>query len=239
MMQAEQPQSNAVRFQDTTKPLAETLIDVADSLPEDNISVRYLLSEIGEQGILLLCIIMVLPFMTPLAIPGVSTVFGLIIMLIGIGVILNRLPWLPGFVLDRPIPSKSLGAILRRGSGLVKKIERFLRPRIPALTHRGTINRINGIALLWAGFVLILPFPIIPFSNFFPGLAILLLAIGMLTRDGVFVVLGYILTVVATVYLFGIVIAAVLGGAELASMLREPTATPMPTPSMLFPFLFR
>ncbi len=237
-MQAEQPKSNAVHFQGEVKPLAQTLNDVADSLPEESISVRYLLSEVGEQGILLLCIIMVLPFMTPLAIPGVSTIFGLIIMLIGVGIILNRLPWLPGFVLDRPIPSKSLAAILRKGSGLVQKIERFLRPRLPFLTHRGTFNRINGIALLWAGFVLILPFPIIPFSNFFPGLAILFLAIGMLTRDGLFVVLGYILTVVATVYLFGIVIAAVLGGAELASMLKEPTATPLPTPSMLLPFLF-
>ncbi len=221
--------TSSVQFQDTAKPLAESLIDVADSLTEETTTVRALIEMIGEQGMLLVCIILTLPFMTPIAIPGVSTVFGLIIMLIGVGVVANRIPWLPRFVLDRPIPSKPLAAVLRRGAGLVSRIERLLRPRLLPLTDKGTVNRINGAMLFFAGFVLIVPLPIIPFSNFLPALAILLLVAGMLTRDGVFVLLGFITAIGSALYLLIVVGVAVVGGASLASLLADPTAIP-PTP---------
>ena len=44
---------------------------------------------------LLVCVFLTLPFLLPVSIPGVSTVFGLAIILIGVGVTLNRVPWLP------------------------------------------------------------------------------------------------------------------------------------------------
>ena len=64
---------------------------------------RDLLELIGEQGMLLVCVFLTLPFLLPVSIPGVSTVFGLAIILIGVGVTLNRVPWLPRRILDRPL----------------------------------------------------------------------------------------------------------------------------------------
>ena len=56
-----------------------------------------------------------------------------------------------------------------------------------------------------------MPFGLIPFSNTFPAVAILLLAIGLLQRDGVCILLGHISNVVTIIY-FGVLI----GGGGLA-----------------------
>jgi hypothetical protein len=210
---------SSVEFRDTEKGVAATLIDVAEVLPEGSITLRDLLSMIGEQGMLFFCIILTIPFLTPIPLPGVSTVFGLLIMLISLGVILNRVPWLPRQLMNRGISSSQLNPVLRRGSQLFSKIERFIRPRILALTHKATTNRLNGFALLLGGAVLILPLPIIPFSNTLPGWGILLLAAGMLQRDGVFVIIGYLVTIFSALYLGAIIVGAVLAGAELSSVI--------------------
>jgi len=56
-----------------------------------------------------------------------------------------------------------------------------------------------------------MPFGLIPFSNTFPAVAILFLAIGLLQRDGVCILLGHISNVVTIIY-FGVLI----GGGGLA-----------------------
>jgi hypothetical protein len=88
----------SVEFRDIESSLATTLNNVADSLPDGHVSVRYLLSTVGEHSMLFMCIILTIPFLTPLPLPGVSTIFGLLIMLIAMGIIFNRVPWLPGAI---------------------------------------------------------------------------------------------------------------------------------------------
>jgi hypothetical protein len=56
-----------------------------------------------------------------------------------------------------------------------------------------------------------MPFGLIPFSNTFPAVAILFLAIGLLQRDGVCILLGHISNIVTIIY-FGVLI----GGGGLA-----------------------
>lgn len=208
-----------VEFHDPQKSVAATLIDLADDLPPGSITLRDLLAIIGEQGMLFFCIILTIPFLTPIPLPGVSTVFGLLIMLISVGIIMNRVPWLPRQLMERQISSTQLNPVLRRGSQLFARIERFIHPRMPALTHQATINRLNGLALLLGGFVLILPLPVVPFSNTLPGWGILLLATGMIQRDGLFVMIGYAVAVISALYMGGIIVAALLAGAQLGAVI--------------------
>lgn len=93
----------SVEFHDAASNLSTTLLGVSGSLPAGKVSLRDLLELIGEQGMLLVCVFPTLPFLLPVSIPGVSTVFGLAIILIGVGVTLNRVPWLPRRILDRPL----------------------------------------------------------------------------------------------------------------------------------------
>ena len=56
----------AVELHDTDKSFAATLADVADSIRNDErITVRRLFEAIGEQGLLLFCMILMLPFLLP------------------------------------------------------------------------------------------------------------------------------------------------------------------------------
>jgi hypothetical protein len=214
--------ATSVEFQDTRESLSTTLKGVAESLPEGTVSVRYLLSTVGEHSMLLLCIILTIPFLTPIPLPGVSTIFGAIIMLIALGIILNRLPWLPRQVLDRPISSEQLGAVMQRGSQMSARIERFVRPRMLGLSATTAVNRLNGVVLFIGGFLLILPIPFIPLSNMIPGYGILFLSIGMLQRDGWMIVLGYLLTLATVLYFAAIAIGVILAGQSLSVLLSEP-----------------
>ena len=214
--------TTTVEFQDTRESLSATLRGVAESLPEGTVSVRYLLTTVGEHSMLLLCIILTIPFLTPIPLPGVSTIFGAIIMLIAAGIILNRLPWLPRQVLDRPISSEQLGKVMQRGSQLSAKIERFVKPRLSVLSATTTVNRVNGLLLLLGGTMLILPLPFIPLSNMIPGYGILFLAIGMLQRDGLMILLGYLLNVATLLYFAAIAIGVILAGQSLSVLFTEP-----------------
>ena len=207
--------------------LSQTLATVSAQLPEDAVSVRDLLRLIGEQGMLFLCIILVIPFLTPIPIPGVSTVFGMLIMLISFGVIINRVPWLPKRMLDRSVSSQAMSRVLEHGARLFARFERLMRPRLLYLTRAGA-SRINGALLFLAGLLLIVPLPVIPFSNMLPGLAILCLAVGMLQRDGVFVILGWLLIAVTIIYFAAIAVGILAAGGSLMSLFSEAAVTAPP-----------
>lgn len=201
------------QFRDIEKPLSVTLGEVSRTIRGEDVSVRELLAQIGEQGMLVFAIFLIVPFLVPVSIPGVSTVFGLLITLIGLGVMSNRVPWLPAKLMDRRVPTKHLSRALEQGAKLVARLERFLHPRLSALTKSGGVNRFNGLMLVVAGVLLMFPLGLVPFSNTLPGLAILFLAVGMLQKDGVFVLLGY-LFILATIVYFGALFAGALAAGQ-------------------------
>ena len=194
-----------MRDRGESEKLSAQFAAIARSLPDEKLPVQALLERVGQSGMLLFAVFLTLPFLVPVSVPGVSTVFGLLIILIGIGFALDRLPWLPSFVMGRTVPAGRLGAALEQGSKLVARIEGFLHPRLGFLVHGLGMNRLNGLTLAFAGVLLMAPFGFVPFSNTVPGLAILFLALGMLERDGAFVILGYLMTVATCVY-FGVLI---------------------------------
>ena len=211
----------SVPLHNPEKSLSETLQQVSRAITQERISLRELLELIGEQGLLVFCMFLTIPFLLPVSIPGVSTVFGLVITLIGIGVALNRVPWLPGRLMNRTIERVHLIPALERGAHLFARLDRWIRPRWLALTHGTTVNRFNGFLLVGCAFLLMAPLGLIPFSNTLPAVAILCLAAGMLQRDGFFVVVGYITTVATLVYFSALFGAAILAGKGVGSMLAS------------------
>lgn len=217
----------AVEFRDTSKPLSETLGDLASSITGSTVTLRQLLAMIGEQGLLLFCILLIIPFLLPVSIPGVSTVFGAVIILISFGIILNRVPWLPGRLMDREFETAQLVPTLQKGAQMLTRVDRIIRPRLLALTSGAVANRINGLALLLGGILLIFPLGLIPFSNTLPALAILFLAVGLLQRDGLFILLGYVMLVATIIYFGALALAAVAMGTGIGSLLGSGIILPL------------
>lgn len=185
--------------------LSDYLIEVARLLPAGSVTVRALFERIGSQGMLMVCMFLNLPFLVPVSIPGVSTVFGLLVILIGLGLAGNRLPWLPERLMSRNVPSEKLASAFEQGARLVARIERWLHPRLGRLTRGRTMTRVNGLTIVAGGVLLMFPFGFVPFSNTLPAAACLAVALGMLEEDGACVLAGYLL-VLATVVYFGVLL---------------------------------
>jgi hypothetical protein len=127
------------------------------------------------------------------------------------------MPWLPAKILDRQMETAKLVPALQKGVAIVSKLDGYIRPRIPALTTGVVTNRINGLALMTAGVLLLMPLGFIPFSNTLPGVAILLLSAGMIQRDGVTVLGGYLFLGLTAIYFTALAYAAFWAGQGISS----------------------
>ncbi|MFK0383241.1 MULTISPECIES: exopolysaccharide biosynthesis protein [Rhizobium/Agrobacterium group] len=209
--------TNEFAFTDTSEKLSTTLEKLIGRVRGKTITLRELMEAIGEQGLLLICAIASLPFLIPVSIPGVSTVFGAAIILVSLAITLNRLPWLPKKILDRQMETEKLVPALQKGVAIVSKLDRYIRPRMPALTTGLVANRINGLALMTAGVLLMMPLGFIPFSNTLPGVAILLFSAGMIQRDGVTVLGGYLFLLLTSIYFAALAYAAFWAGQGISN----------------------
>ena len=193
------PSAHTVPFELEDKSCSQVLFDLLQTAPKDGMTVRALIHALGERGLLMACMIFSLPSMLPIPIPGMSMPQGLIIMLIGLGIVLNRAPLLPERLLEYRLPHKSLFMILEKGARLFHRIEKLSYPRLLPITH-GWVHALNGILLVFGAAILMAPFPI-PFSNVLPAYGILFIAFGTLQRDGWLVIAGYTMYLLTFVYL--------------------------------------
>lgn len=201
--------------------LGEQLQSITHQLPEDSLTLGELLEVFGEEGLLLLTALLTLVFLIPVSIPGVSTVFGGAILLIGISRLVGRPLWIPRRLRDKALPAAKLRPALTTGLSWVNRMERISRPhRLPGLVD-GRIARVfNNLAFILAALLLMAPFGFVPFSNTLPGIALLFYAIGLIQRDGVAVLLGHLANI-ATIIYFGILIAG--GGLAVRELLQRMT----------------
>ena len=151
------------------------------------------------RGSAMLLILLALPFCF-VAIPGLSTPFGIAICLIGACLVIGREPWLPRFIMHRRLSTIRLSQLLTGAIKMARQLEKFVRPRL-AFLHAGPgMLRLIGLGIVIAGLGLMLPLPI-PFSNNIPAWAVVLLAIGMMEKDGLCVLLGHLTAIFSWVFI--------------------------------------
>lgn len=193
--------------------LGEKIKTITDSLPPEGVTLAEIRDIVGQDGLLILTAFLTIVFLVPVSIPGVSTVFGAAILLIGITRLFGVNLWLPQRIAQKVLPSAGLHAALDKGSVWVHRLERISRPhRMPWLASPGLMDTINNLALIAAAVLLMAPFGLIPFSNTLPALALLFFAIGLLQRDGLFIVLGHLGNVLTVIYFTVLIVG---GGAAI------------------------
>lgn len=167
---------------------------------------------LGGRGSAMLLIFLALPFCF-IAIPGLSVPFGSAICVIGTCLMLGRDPWLPNFIMRRRLSSTNAAQLLSGAAKIASHLEKLIRPRL-AFLHAGPgMLRLIGFGIVIAGFGLMLPLPI-PFSNNIPAWAVVLLAIGMMEQDGLFVLFGHLTAILSWVFI-GLTSALVIEGVQL------------------------
>jgi hypothetical protein len=154
---------------------------------------------LGVRAYTLLLILLSLPFITPIPLPGLSTPFGLGIGLIALRLMLGQKPWLPEKILSRPIPPGFFGKVFKFAAGIIRFLEKLLRPRLTFLTDTTVLYRMHAALMVLAAVALLLPLPI-PFTNTFPAWTVILVAAGLLERDGLFIIGGYVIFAAGVLY---------------------------------------
>ncbi len=138
--------------------------------------------------------------LTLIAIPffGLSTPFGLAIALIGGQMMLGRMqPWLPQRARRRELKMEMLDRVTRLLAKRTRWLARSTRRRWELLITPRLIGL--GIVILALGLALPLP---IPGSNLVFLIPLFVYAVGILERDGLWIVIGHVATVIDVTLLF-------------------------------------
>lgn len=175
------------------------LRDLLKQLGDAPIQIRELLEATQQHSIHLILLLIALPFVGPVPLPGFSTPFGLVVTMLGTAMALGRKSWLPEAFLRRELSPQFLGKLLRGTSRIMEFIERFLRPRLGFVESNMLFSRVAGILIAVSGLLLMLPLPI-PFSNSIPAWTVIFLAAGSLCRDGLFFFIGCASFLVSVVF---------------------------------------
>lgn len=172
-----------------------------DSSP-DGITLNHLLERTDGRGFYLVVILLALPFIIPMAIPGVSTVLGLSVALLSLKLAFGVAPRLPDVMGNRRLSPDFQTKILRGSVKIVRIVEKFAQPRrTPWMTTRAA-RFVNALLMTFMGLLLALPFPPLPpLTNTLPCYCIILLAASMMEEDGVMIWFAYLLSLGTVVYL--------------------------------------
>lgn len=209
-------------FTQTHKSLEEKLKSVVKNLPAEHVTLKEIIDIVGNDSLMFLTIFLALVFLVPVSIPGVSTVFGSAILIIGIARLFNKPIWLPKKGGDRKIATVKLAGVIEKALVWFKRLETFSKPyRLAWMTKNSKADMMNKISYILAALLLMVPFGFVPFSNTLPALALILLAVGAIQKDGTLVLLGHV-TNLATILYFSILVAG--GGAAVFELSKYLTA---------------
>ena len=171
----------------------------ADRMGEARVSVGELVDGLGDTGLGLTLLLLMLPVL--ITIPGlpVGTVFGGAVGLLGVQPMAGaQSVRLPELLRLRSMAAPQVRRVLAAATPWLARAERLLRPgRLPALTTPGML-RLLGLVLLLQGLALAVP---IPFGNPPPALAVVALGFGLLERDGLAVAVGLVLSLLALIWI--------------------------------------
>ncbi|MFT3955870.1 MAG: exopolysaccharide biosynthesis protein [Piscinibacter sp.] len=186
------------------KTLSAMLQALADDEHRERVSVADLLAALGDRALAALLFVFAFPNVLPVP-PGTSALLGAPLIFLAAQLALDMKAWLPGVIANRSMAHADYAALVRRIVPWLARAERLLRPRVTALAS-GAMESVVGLVCLLLSLVLVLP---IPLGNMLPALAICLLALGILERDGLWVLVGLATAALAATVVSGVVYAMV------------------------------
>lgn len=164
---------------------------IAETLSDQVVTVGELADRVAQRGFGVIMIILALPTMIPVLPPGSAAFIGLVYIVLAAQMLIGlQRPWLPARVRRYQMSARAVQALQQRGIPFLRRIEQFTHPRQLWMPD-AILTRVVAIAVLLLGIVLFSP---LPFLNTPPALTVLILGIGLLNRDPIFLVGGLALT---------------------------------------------
>jgi len=183
---------------------------MAADAPAQTVTLGWIVDHLNERAFGLVLLVLALPCCIPF-LYGIPQIVALPLMFVaGQIVIGRRSPWLPAKLGARTVTKAALQNLAHRAGPWLRKIEAVSRPRLTALS-RPPFDRVVGIGLVLFSASILVP---LPGTNTVPGLAVVVVSMGLLQRDGLLVLAGLAL---GTIWIATLILA----GATLISLLRD------------------
>jgi hypothetical protein len=187
-----------------TALVSETLEKIGQKQIGGKTKISELMEDFHENGILLAMIFFSLPVAIPLPYPpGFTTVMGIPLVLLSIQMLIgSKRVNLPKKINDYELKNSTLKAISDKVVPKLIYIEKYVKPRY-SFAKSVYCEQFIGFVGFIAAISIALP---IPLTNAIPALGIAVMALGLLNRDGLVIIAGFLITIIGLV----IAIAAIL-----------------------------
>jgi hypothetical protein len=190
-------------------PISRIVAEVAATFPGERITLGEMAEAFGDRAFGLLILLLLLPSL----LPGMASVFGLPMLVLGAQMGLGRrVPKLPGFMARQSVKRTDLLRLAGASSKWLKRIECYVRPRPgPFTTPFG--DKVFGWLTVYVAIMLILPGP---GTNGPPAFGNIVMALGLVEHDSKTMGWGIALTVLGCA--FATAVLGVLGWMGIKAM---------------------
>jgi hypothetical protein len=192
---------------------SRALQDVVDNNTNDLISLYELKASLHQRGFGLVLLFFSLPI---IFVPPGLTLFAALPVLMFSGQMLFGMdsPWLPRWLAQKQLKRSTLAMLVEKTSPYLKRAERFLRPRIEFASTR-TGEKIIGFFAVMFSLSIAIPLPL---TNLVPAIAIAVMALGLLSRDGLTIIAG---AIIGTLGCCVTLMVLILGQKAVTAFFRE------------------
>src|SRR5262245_9185378 len=186
-----------VDLKSATPTRTSTLLrDFAATVAAERVTVGEIVAALGDRGLGVLIAIFAIPNILPSAVPFGNTVFGIfpLIFAVQLACGYDRL-MLPDFVANYSLSAASFRALVPLVAAVLSWFERLLKPRFPGVTGLN-LERVVGAICVVFSLITIIP---IPFALNLPAVALVLIGLGLIERDGLAILIGAVIGVTGTI----------------------------------------
>ncbi|NJK90879.1 MAG: exopolysaccharide biosynthesis protein [Blastochloris sp.] len=191
---------------------ALSLSDIFQRMEEEShehpITIRRMLHHLSGRGYPAVIALFSLPAMLPV----VAVPLGFVLFFSGMRMAFGRHLWVPSRIQDYRVPDHRIKEIVREASRLCRWIERFLKPRHSRICLHPWSHRAHGFLVACLGILLPLP---LPFTNWLYAIPIVLIGLGLMENDGLVLLLGDIMGLLALLFTFLLVLLGWEGVLEI------------------------
>jgi hypothetical protein len=174
-------------------PASVILRDFIDQSRGETIPVSTLITSFRDRVYGFLLLVFALLCAIPIPLPGIHIFLSIPLFYLTVQQMAGRRTvWFPQKVLNYELPRSAFIDIANQALPWLAKVETFSKPRLSFLTEGGFYQLFGLLAFLITAFLSI-PLPL---TNFVPAIAIALMALGILNKDGVVLLVGTVVGIV-------------------------------------------
>ncbi|MCM1001148.1 MAG: exopolysaccharide biosynthesis protein [Wolbachia endosymbiont of Melophagus ovinus] len=182
------------KLAENRKLASDILKEVADTnnANSDKVTLFDIKTALHERGFGILMIIFSLPLSVPIPVPpGYTTILSIPLILFSLQLLLGfDSPWMPHWLERKSFQRSTLALVVEKTSPALRKIEKFMKPRM-SFIFCGPGEKILAFIMLLCALSIAIPLPL---TNFIPAIGTTLISLGIMSKDGLLSILGVLVS---------------------------------------------